>query len=52
METLQTFLVSTGLIVNEVIPSSTEIAFEIFTVKRRFMRMAENYFTKAVHKKC
>ena len=52
IETLQTFPVSTGLIVDVVIPSSTEIAFEILTFKRRFMRMAEHYLMKAFHKKC
>ena len=52
IETLQTFPVSTGLIVDVVILSSTEIAFEILTFKRRFMRMAENYLMKAFHKKC
>ena len=52
IETLQTFPVSTGLIVDVVIPSSTEIAFEIFIFKRRFMRIAENYLMKTFHKKC
>ena len=52
IETLQTFPVSTGLIVDVVILSSTEIAFEILTLKRRFMRMAEHYLMKAFHKKC
>ena len=51
VETLQTFPVSTALIVDVAIPSSTEIAFQIFTYKRGFMRMAEKYLMKAFHEK-